>query len=72
MLAHGQEESTYKFQRYIRRSLLNTLGPVAVTGFYFFICLVHGRFHTTLVNFLVYIAGNHNLFTIYSRYLSGT
>lgn len=39
MLADQQGGSTYKFQRYIRRSLLNTLGPVAVTGFYFFICV---------------------------------
>lgn len=39
ILSHRQEEYPRKFQRYIGRSLLNTLGPVAVTGFYFFIVL---------------------------------
>lgn len=39
MLVHQQQKPTYKFQRHIRRSLLNTLGPVAVTGFYLFIVL---------------------------------
>lgn len=37
ILSHHQEKPTHKFKRYIGRSLLNTLGPVAVTGFYFFI-----------------------------------
>lgn len=39
ILSHQQEDPPYKLQRYIGRSLLNTLGPVAVTGFYFFIAL---------------------------------
>lgn len=39
ILSHHQEEPTLKFKRYIGRSLLNTLGPVAVTGFYFFIVI---------------------------------
>ncbi|KAK2595695.1 hypothetical protein N8I77_013720 [Diaporthe amygdali] len=43
MLVRQQEEPTYKFQRHIRRSLLNTLGPVAVTGFYLFIALEYLR-----------------------------
>lgn len=32
---------------------------------------IHGRFYTAPVNFLVYIAGNYNLFAIYSRCLLG-
>ncbi|KAI3397721.1 hypothetical protein diail_10490 [Diaporthe ilicicola] len=43
MLVYQQKEPTYKFQRHIGRSLLNTLGPVAVSGFYLFIALEYLR-----------------------------
>lgn len=38
-LIQQQHKSTEKFQSYVGRSLLNTLGPVGVTGFYLFIVL---------------------------------